>query len=705
MTAMRQPAGFYQALLRPRSVALVGVSGDFSRVSSRPFKYLRESGWDGRIYPVNPLREMIGDERCYRSLASLPEVPDHVFVTARSEHVVDIVTQCAERDVPVVTVMADGFLATDELGVRLRCALEELAGSGRTRVLGPSSLGVVDVADRLVLTANAAFSESELPHGGLFVASQSGSVIGALVSRGKEIGVGFCSLVSTGNELDLSLGEICDAAVDDPRVTSFALFMEGFTDVAALRRFATRAAAADKPVLAYKVGRSSVAADLSVSHTGALTGDDDVADALLRDLGIARVGMFQTLLEGQSLAISWPHERAPIGAAPRVGIITTTGGGGAMMIDCLAVAGAEVVAPSTETTRTLVTNGIWNGAGALVDLTLAGTRYEVMKQAISILRNAPEFDLVVVVPGSSARFHPELTVKPIIDNARCGGNPVAVFLMPSASDAERSLRNHGIAAFSTPETCADAIMSIVTRHPPTLRGPARVIADGPSWVLDEASSYALFEKVGVPHAPFSVHGIDDDPAVLPTPGEDAPVVVKALASDLPHKSDAGGVVVGVRSTAELIAAIAQITESTTRVRGTRLKQVLVQPLVDGLGEALVGYRHDAQVGPVVVLAAGGILAELYRDRSVRVAPVDMETAREMVLEIRSFQGLSGYRGTPLGDLEALAVTVVAMSRLAEGEDRVLEAEANPVIIRKAGAGVLAVDGLVRVAQAPQDEQS
>ncbi|WP_396043572.1 hypothetical protein [Aeromicrobium sp. UC242_57] len=301
------------------------------------------------------------------------------------------------------------------------------------------------MSDGFTLTANAAFAEPDLPSGNVFVASQSGSAIGALASRGKEMGVGFRGLVSTGGELDLTLGEICLSTVDDPAIESYALFMENITGAGHLRSFARAAAERGKPVMAYKLGRSAEGAGLAVSHTGALAGDDAVADALLADLGIARVTTFEALLEGQHFA-----RAVELGAStkrPRVCVVSTTGGGGAMAVDCLAVRGADLSGPSAETIARLAESGIAAGHGALIDLTLAGTRYDVMKSALDVVLSAREFDAVVAVPGSSARFQPELAVKPIADSVGDGG-PLASFVVPSAPDALRMLRASGVSAFS-----------------------------------------------------------------------------------------------------------------------------------------------------------------------------------------------------------------------------------------------------------------
>ncbi|MFD7878670.1 acetate--CoA ligase family protein [Streptomyces sp. NPDC059766] len=673
-------------LFDPASVAVVGASDDRSKTTARPLAFLRQAGWDGRLYPVNPTRQAVLGERAWPSLTELPEVPEHVFVLTGAEAALDTLAVCVELGVGTVSLLADGFAGDGPEATARRERLTGIIRGSGTRVLGPSTLGIVNVRRRMFLTANAAFAEQALHAGGTFVASQSGSVIGAIASRGKAMGIGFAGLVSTGNELDLTLGEICAATLDDPGVTGYALFLESLQHADQLRAFAFAAAERGKPVLAYKLGRSEAAARLSVSHSGALAGDELAADLLLKDLGFGRVTAFEALLEGLPLAARVALPQAPV-AAPRVAVVSTTGGGGAMAVDCLSLRGAAVRGPSAQTARLLRDAGIDPGHGTLIDLTLAGTRYEVMKTCLGVLQASGEFDVIVAVPGSSARFHPELAVRPIADCAD-GPTPLAAFVVPDAPEALRQLRTAGVAAFRTPESCADAVLAAFARRQPRARdcpAPAGV-ARG----LDEAASYQVLAKAGITPAPYAVLSVDDLPYALPVLG---PVVVKALSDELPHKTDAGGVVLGVTSADELTDAIRRITATVAERADVKITQVLVQSMASGVGEVLVGLVRDPDAGPLVVLAGGGVLAEIMGDRTARLAPVGKAEAWEMIREVRGLAALSGYRGRPAGDLDALADTVVAMSNLAVADPAVLEAEVNPLIVRT--DGVVAVDAMVR----------
>lgn len=684
----RGQADLAQNLFAPQSVAIIGQSNDASKTAGRPLKYLRQARYAGRIYPINPHRNEVLGERAWPSLAALPEVPEHAYVVTPTEGVIEAVEECGRAGVPVATVLASGFGETGPDGARREARLREICAATGIRVVGPSSLGIVDLRHKTLLTANAAFDEPDLPVGRIFAASHSGGMIGTFLSRGKARGIAFAGLVSVGNEVDLSLGEICAATLDDASIDAYLLFLESLRRAADLRRFALEAAARGKPILAYKLGRSAAARELAVSHTGALAGEDDVADAFLAACGIARVETLEGLIEGMPLLARMPTA-ARTDRAPAVAVVTTTAGGATMVVDPLAGRGIAVEPPSVETlVRIRAATGIDVAPARIVDLTLAGARYEVMKGALDVLAAAPEFDLIVVVVGSSARFYPDLAVKPIIDSAG-KGTPLAAFLVPEAPEALARLSAAGVPNFHTPEACADAVTAALRRRPPKPGAPVFARAIGAGRQLDEMQAYALLDRLGVPRTPSIAVRADATAAPhLPFP---YPVAVKALSEQLAHKSDVGGVVLNVRDDAALLEAAASVR------RATGVERVLIQPMVSGLGEVLIGYRVDPDVGPLVMLAAGGVLAEVYRDRSLRLAPIELAQARAMIGEVKALRALAGYRGRPEGDLDAVAHALAALSQIATADCTVLEAEVNPLIVLPKGRGVLAVDALVRLA--------
>src|SRR5499433_3813226 len=324
-----------EALFSPRSVAIVGQSDDASKAAGRPLKFLRRIGYAGRVYPVNPRRDTVLGERAWPALAALPEPPEHAYIVTPTEAAVAAVEECGRLGVKVATVLADGFAEAGDEGIAREARLRETCARTGIRVVGPSSLGVVDLRTRVMLTANAAFDETDFPLGRIFAASHSGSMIGALMSRGKARGTGFAGFVSVGNEVDLSLGEICAATLDDPDIDGYMLFLETMRHADTLRRFALSAAERGKPIIAYKLGRSDAA------------GEDDVAAQFLRSCGIARVDTLDGLIEGLPLLSRVPA--AARGGRKRVGVVTTTAGGATMVVDPLATRGVTVQPASTAT--------------------------------------------------------------------------------------------------------------------------------------------------------------------------------------------------------------------------------------------------------------------------------------------------------------------------------------------------------------------
>ncbi len=676
-----------RSLLHPRSVALIGASDDATKTGGRPLAYLRRAGFSGVVYPVNPRRATVQGLRAYPSLDALPEVPDHAFILTPTEGALNAVAACAARGVPLATVLAGGFAEEGEAGRAREAELRRILAGGPTRLLGPNSIGIVNVATGLSLTANGAFAEPEIRRGSVFVASHSGSMIGAILSRGLAKGLGFAGFVSTGSEVDLSLGEICAATLDDPAIEAYALFLETITHGADIRRFAVAAAARGKPVIAYKLGRSAQGAELSQSHTGAIAGEDGIADAFLRDCGIARVETLEGLIEGIPLIRRVGVPERPL--RPKVAVVTTTGGGAAMVVDQLGLRGIEAAVPSEATMARLNERGVVAPRGRILDLTLAGTRPAVMSAALDTLLAAPEFDLVVAVAGSSARFQPDLLVPAITAAATAAAPPLVAFAAPDAPQALAHFAEAGIPCFRTPEACGDAIAAVFGRRPAKALPPQAGQASGEPRLLDEAAGYAVLARLGLPVA---AHAVVEAGATASPIGY--PVAVKLLSAEVLHKTELGGVALGIRDDGAFRDAAAGIAGRVSRARpGLAVERLLVQAMASGLGEVLLSVHRDAEAGLVVMLAAGGILAEIHQDRSLRLGPVDRREAVAMIDEVKALRALAGYRGREQGDLDALADAIVALSACGP---EIVEAEINPLVVRRKGEGVVAVDAVVRV---------
>lgn len=696
-------AALLKALVNPDSVALIGVSGSPGKLTARPLEFLQKNGWQGRIYPVNPTRDEIGGLKAYRSVADIPGGVDHAYILLNADPAIEALADCAKAGVKVISLLADGFAEAGMQGQERQQRLVQIAEDAGILLIGPNSTGVVATHANFVCTTNAAFKADDIKPGRLAVLSQSGSVIGTMLSRGQAQGTGFSALISTGNEAGAGVGRLGQLLLDDAQTDGFILFLETIRDRDALAQFARGAAARGKPVVAYMIGRSDEGQALSVSHTGALTGSARSVSAFLRSIGIREVDTFEALIP---VARTLSRSRLDPDRPRAVTVVSTTGGGGAMVVDQLSLRGVPIAGLSAASRQALEDRNIPLGHGKLVDVTLAGTRYDSMKAVIQTLSADPDTGLLLVVIGSSAQFSPELAVAPIVDAcAEAAGTiaPVMAFPLPHAPEALTMLEAGGIAAFQSVETCAEAIAQMFDR-PATFATdtdaalPANVtsLIDAMSpGIQDEMTSAAVMQDLGI-SGPKAVllDPVADIPDQIDVP---FPVVAKLVSADLPHKTEAGAIRVGIADRASLVEAIAGMKASAQdHAPGYLLRGILVQEMRQGLGEALIGLTRDPVAGPVLTLAAGGVMTEIYRDSAVRPAPLGIETAREMISEVKGFALFSGYRNRPRGDLEALAQAVVAVSRLAQ-DGRIAEAEINPVLILPQGEGVVMLDALLNIA--------
>ncbi len=688
---------FAQALLAPRSIALVGASGDIRKNTARPLRFMRKHGYTGAIYPINAARAEILGEKAYPSLAQLPGPVDHVFVMIPGDQVLPLLAECAQAGAQVVTVYADGFGESGPEGQARQAALVSHARQLGLRILGPNSIGSANLHSGGIVSVNAAFETESLLAGDISMVSQSGSMMGSLLSRAAARGFGFAKSVSVGNESDITVGEVVDALVDDPLSKVILLFLETLRDAPTLAAALTRARAANKPVIAYKLGRSEQGDALAQSHTGAMAGNDVAVDAFFRAHGVMRVTALETLFEMAPLAARYAGARVSRSGSPgpaRVAVITTTGGGAATVVDNLGLHGMVAVAPPATFVEHMGTRGLKIRETPVIDLTLAASSAQY-KDLLEQLLQADWCDAVLSVVGSSAQFHPELAVKPLLEAVKPLGKPLAVFLAPEAPESLALLRAGGIAGFRTPEACADALAVFFapSGQPPVptaaFQWPQHLPASG---LLSEYEAGQVLSELGVSVARSRLM-----PVGTLTHDLAYPLVAKVCSRDVPHKTEVGAVRVGVANDAALrLVSNEMLASVCAQVPQARVDGILVQQMETRLIEMILGYRHDALVGPTVLLGAGGIAAELSPDYAIRLAPVDIDQAHQMIVEVRQTRLIRGFRGLPTGDCEALAQAIVAFSKLANTHGaRIEEAEINPLFVRE--DGVIAVDGLVRLA--------
>ncbi|WP_454709670.1 acetate--CoA ligase family protein [Delftia acidovorans] len=693
-------------LLSPRSVAVIGASADLKKTTGRPVAYLQKHGFAGRILPVNPRVERIGDLPCYPDVASLPEVPDVAVVLLGAERAHQAVRELSALGCAAAIVLASGYTETGEDGAHRQRQLIEAAGS--MRLLGPNTIGLVNLTDRIVLSPSGALEMDEFPVGGIGVVSQSGGILGSLLSRAAARGIGLSKLISTSNEVDLELADFIDHLADDPATKVIALYVETVRHPARFRAACLKAARAGKPVVAFKIGRSEAGAKAAVSHTGAMAGADRMYDALFRQVGVIRAQSFADLLDVPAALATGRRLRGR-----RIAILTSTGGAGTLVSDDLGVAGFDTPAPDQATADAL--RALQTGSEAVldrnpIDVTLAGLRPDLLRGAINALLASPSYDALVIIVGSSSLAMPELLAGAIQDCLPHSDKPVLAYVSPHAPEIGALLTQRGVPAFAAAESCTAALAGMLGVNGFQGAPSEQVVGkdtlqelDLPVGCLDEGQAKAVFRRFGVPCAAERVvrTAEEAEAAARELGGR---VVLKILSSRITHKSDVGGVAVGL--TAETIGARLGAMVADVQARaGVRPDRFLVQQMVAGGTELILGLHKDA-LGTAVMLGMGGVTAELFQDTTLRLLPDDgsqlgvlsLSDALEMARELKTWPLLDGFRGRPRADVDALAHAIVAFSAMAaQLGDRVIEAEINPVFVLPQGQGVCAADGVLVLA--------
>ncbi|WP_225027568.1 acetate--CoA ligase family protein [Xinfangfangia pollutisoli] len=678
------------ALFKPGKVAIVGASADPTKTGGRPVNYLQQHGFSGQIWPINPKVAEIAGLTSYASVADLPDTPDAAIVLLSAERAHLAVRELAERGTKLAIVLASGFGEAGEAGQARQDQLRQAAG--RMRLLGPNTIGAMDLHNRIVLSASGALEGKNLPAGGISLASQSGGILGAILSRGAARGIGFAKLASTGNEIDLDLADLIEYYTADDATRVIAVYAEGIRSVDRFRAAALAARAAGKPVVVFKVGRSEFGARAAVSHTGAMAGEDRVYDALFRQCGVIRAESFSDLLDIPAmLAAGRPME------GRRVAVLTSTGGAGSLVADACGMGGLDVPlldAPTAEKLAAILKTEA-PMTGNPVDVTLAGVKPEVMTAATETLLAADTVDAVVVIVGSSALAQPEIAIGALTEGAAGSSKPLIAYVSPDAPHIVRQLNQQGIPAFTAPETCAVALNAARPRPLSAAEGSANVPA-APATLrqgtLNEAEARDLFAHYGLDGArQVIVRTAAEATEAAKTIG--GKVVLKVLSQAIAHKSDVGGVRVGL--TSETVGpALDAMAEHLAAQNLGQIEGYLVQQMLTGGIEFILGLRRDPQLGPLVLLGAGGVMAEIMGDSAIRLLPVSDAEARSMVADLRLSKLLAGYRGGPAYDTEALVQAILSLSQMGESlGPRLSEAEVNPLFVMPAGQGVAAADGL------------
>ena len=683
-------------LLKPRSVAIIGASADAAKTSGRPVSYLVKHGFAGAIYPVNPKVNRIGELTCYPDIKSLPTVPDVAIVLLAAERAHLEVRELAALGTAAAIVLASGYAETDESGAQRQRELLEAAGP--MRLLGPNTIGLVNLTDDIVLSASGALDMAHFRAGSVGVVSQSGGILGALLSRAEARGMGLSKLISTSNEADLELADFIDYLVDDEATKVIALYVEAIRNPTKFRAATLRAARAAKPVVAFKIGRSEAGAKAAVSHTGAMAGADRMYDALFRQTGVIRAQTFGDLLDIPAALATARTLRGK-----RVAVLTSTGGAGTLVSDAIGVAGFDTPAPDAETAAAL--RALQTGEHAAldrnpIDVTLAGLQPDLLRGAIKILLASPTYDALIIIVGSSGIGRPELMAGAIEACLPLSDKPVLAFVSPHAPEAAALLTARGVPAYTAAESCASALTGMLhasnwAASEAGTPGAVVTVGDLPGGSLDEAQAKQLFAHFGIPcvHEHVVETSLQAELVAREFGGN---VVLKILSNTITHKSDVGGVAVNVASE-RIGARLATMVTDVERATGERPTRFLVQEMVTDGTELILGMHRDP-LGTAILLGMGGVTAELFEDTALCMLPTEGGLSREQALgmarSLKTWPLLDGFRGRPKADVDALVHAIVDFSRMvAQLGDTLIEAEINPIFVLENGRGVRAADGV------------
>lgn len=687
-------------LMEPGSIAVIGASTDPKKTAGRPIAYLQKHHFKGKIYPVNPRVEEIAGLKCYPDIESLPETPDVAIIMVGTDKALSAVQALAKLGTPAAIVLTSGFAEHGPEGLQKQ---EELiAAAGKMRILGPNTIGMVNVTDDIPLSPSSALEMDEFPKGGVSVISQSGGILGSLLSRAAASGLGLSKLVSTSNEADLGMADFVDYLIEDMSTKVIVLYIESIRHPEKFRAAALRAKQAGKPIVVYKVGKSEAGIKAAISHTGALAGTDKMYDALFQQTGIIRANKFSDFLDIPAALSS-----GRVLKGKHIAILTSTGGAGTLVADSLGEWGFETPAPDEITAARL--RALQPGDQAVldrnpIDVTLAGLQPDLLRGAISALLDSPTYDALILILGSSSLSMPDLMAGAVRDCMQSSDKPVIAYVSPHAPIAGALMTKLGVPAFSQPESCSVALSSML--HASGLRGgitetgsvaniPAGLDLASLHGSLNEFQAKKLFSAFGIPGVREVVIEATN-PNLESTNGLGDKCVVKILSSAITHKTEVGGVALNV-AIADIPSKLIAMAIEVKQKSGSTVEEFLIQEMASGGMEFMVGMHRDP-LGIAILVGMGGITAELFKDTNMRLLSPGKALSEaevlEMLKDLKTWPLLNGYRGGAQYDINALVKAIVQFSKMVAALDnRLVECEINPIFVFPAGHGVKAADGI------------
>lgn len=701
-----EPSRALDELFCPESVAVIGASNKPGKVGTTLFRNILKAGFRGVAYPVNPSSKSVSGVRCYPEVKDLPEPPDLGVVIVPAPQVPDVVDQLGKVGTRGLVVITAGFREVGEAGVALEQEVVRRAEKYGMSLVGPNCFGVLNTDPQVSL--NATFSENLPPRGSIGFISQSGAICAGILAYGLAERIGFSRFVSVGNRAGIDENDLLRSLGNDPTTKVILLYVESLANG---RRFleAAREVTEQKPVLVIKSGRTAAGEQAVRSHTGSLaqSGRDQLYDGLFEQSGVLRADSLGDLFRmAKIFATGLTLE------GPRLAILTNSGGPGIVAADAAIRHGLELPPPSPAA-RAELAHRLPSIAAISnpLDMT-ADVGAEHYRDILRMLLGYPEYDGALVITTPRGEMTGQSVAEAVVDVKLTTGRPVVacMFGLTDLSREVEFLESKGVPAFTFPEEAAQSLGSIVRYHkwrtrprtelrefPVDRETVRRTLEDarrsGMS-VLPEYLARSLLASYGIGF-PRVTRVTTPDEAVAAASAIGYPVVLKVASPDISHKTDVGGVEVGLEDADRLRSAWDRMHRSlATAAPNARVDGFEVESQIPGGREVLIGIQRDPDFGPIVAFGMGGIYVEVLRDVAFRVAPVRPLAAQRMVESIKAFPLLRGIRGEAPSDLPALFEAIERVSQLAVELPEVAELDLNPLIVRPEGKGVIAVDARV-----------
>ena len=689
----------------PQSIAIVGASRQKSKVGHEILTSILNGGYKGKIFPVNPKADTIGQLRCYPDLESIGEVPDLVIIAVPVKIVSAVMRQCAKVGVRSVIIITAGFKEVGEEGRELEKQVVRIAKQAGIRVIGPNCLGVIVPANNL----NASFGGDLPAPGAIGYLSQSGALLATVLDMAGAGGIGFSKLVSIGNKADLNELDVIEAMACDPDTKVIAGYLESISNGNVFVRKAEQISH-DKPILLIKAGGTPAGAKAASSHTGSIAGTETTYECVFERAGIIRCNSIK-----QQFDYAQAFANQPLPKGTRVAVITNAGGAGIMAADAVERQGLTFAQPTEKTVKKLAEKlpaaaNFYNPFDVLGDA--LADRYEY---AMDVVLDDPNVDILLILLTPQAMTEIAATAEAIARTAKRKTEKPILACFLGANEVKkgvRILRENKIPQYDSPESAVETI-KVMTEYVRWHARPKRVVKLFPvnrrkveniierhlrQRILEigEAESKEILEAYGFVTPKGSVATTAEQAANI-AEQLGYPVVLKIWSPDISHKSDVGGVKLGLNNTSDVMDAFdLMMYRVPNKVPNANILGVLVQEMCKVGKEVILGVNRDRHFGPLMMFGMGGTMVEVLKDVSFDLAPLTAEEAKQMLVNTRTYQMLKGARGEEGVDIAAIAEGLQRLSQLVTEFPQIQELDINPYVVGPEGTAPIAVDSRISI---------